>query len=36
MKIHHIGYLTKDINTSLSAFQDLGYDSNDILNDDIQ
>ena len=29
-------YLTKDINTSLSAFQDLGYDSNDILNDDIQ
>ena len=36
MEIHHIGYLTKDINASLSAFQDLGYESNDILNDDIQ
>jgi len=36
MKIHHVGYLTKDIKASLSAFHDLGYESKDIINDDIQ
>ena len=36
MKIHHIGYLTKDIKASFSAFHDMGYESKDIINDDIQ
>ncbi len=37
MKIHHIGYLTKNIDASIPAFEELGYvQCEEIKNDEIQ
>lgn len=36
MKVHHVGYITNDIEESIAGFEVLGYIGNEILNDPIQ
>lgn len=36
MKVHHIGYITDNIEVSINEFRDLGYLGGDIFNDSIQ
>ena len=36
MKIHHVGYLTNKIQSSIEYFQDLGYKADEVYEDNIQ
>lgn len=36
LKIHHVGYLTSDLDSSAKSYNLLGYVKTDVFNDDIQ